>query len=378
MSPGPPRPVREVVRDRPLRVSSLSLYNECLLRLGLETSSCSAILESSPWADFGTAVHAFLERHPYPSYGDWMNFTNSVLCGEIKAHSLALSGRDIPITRILPAGRLLRRIARLRDHLGRQIEVDHGWERDPKHTASVEVDLRGAGGELVGRIDRLDEWSDGRITVTDFKSGPLRKDGNLRGGYVIQVSAYAFLLQERRPTARIRVRLVGADSEWRADFSDDLRTRVGAILSELTKRLPRDVPVSPLELATTGRVCGTCRYRPRCPRYVASAPRFWRDSNSGFPSDRWGRIERVRPRAGSLEVLLREPLGQLALVTGVPKQLMPADYGRGDLLWFFDLRRSQGSSGTLFHILDLEHPELSAHRAMVYHLPAKRASGRIY
>lgn len=365
---GPRRPLQELVRDRPIRVSSLGLLKQCLLRLGLGAShSTRPLLPAGPWAEFGRAIHIFLERCANPSKADWDWFRAELLAGNIKGRSAALGDREVSLTRMLPAELLLRRVGRLRVGRARRrrMEVMSGTERRP--AVFLEERVKGARGELVGRIDRLERWPDGRWTITDVKSGRLRREGELRSDYVTQVAAYAFLLREREGPVGIDLRLVGSDGNWGVRFSADLQSRVEILLAEVRRRLPRGLPRPAQGLASPGNACRACRYRPLCGRYLAEAPGSWHSPGSTYPLDRWGAVERIKKQGRLLEVLLRDPMDRLTLVTGVPERLLPTTLKVGSQVWFFGLHATSGSSRTWFHVLNPERGTSSAHGVGVFH-----------
>jgi DNA helicase-2/ATP-dependent DNA helicase PcrA len=99
--------------------------------------------------------------------------------------------------------------ARLRadgeEQLRRYVESD-SWTRADIRAAEESFTIPvGAGTEVTGRFDRVDNGADGLPTVVDYKTGPTRDDDALRRD--LQVRAYGVALSQREDSDQVAVEL---------------------------------------------------------------------------------------------------------------------------------------------------------------------------
>lgn len=179
-------------------------------------------------------------------------------------------------------------------------------------------------GELRGRIDLLEVDSAGNAVVTEFKTGKiLTGDGEPRESYRVQVEAYGFLLIENGLASSVQLRLIGSDEEWRSDFDEKTFERVERRLENITRKVPRGKQIQASELATVGKACRFCSFRPVCSKYRAEAPDFWESPpNHRIPYDTCGTVRTVGNQGESnVQVVLKDVKDRLVCVFGVPRWL---------------------------------------------------------
>lgn len=101
-------------------------------------------------------------------------------------------------------------------------------------------------------------------------------------------------------------------------FDAVARAEIEAVLRAAQDRLPRGVELTPETLATPGKVCLGCRFRPTCPVYPGWAERHWRDPTLTTPLDVWGEIRRIDLRNDLAALVVVTLDGSLTRVSGVP------------------------------------------------------------
>lgn len=371
--------IQKVRRSHPIRCSALGIGDSCVLRLVLEgESDHPSPLPVSPEATLGRLVHK--------AFANWKTGTQprsarpllrQILEREITVPSSVSESGRVPLRDALGLSRILEKIP---SEL-REIRVSSTEASRSRPTSRVEEVLepppfqvsehafQSESGELRGRIDLLEVDSGGNAVVTEFKTGKiLTEDGEPRESYRVQVEAYGFLLIESGVASSVQLRLIGSDEEWRSEFDEKTFDRIEQRLENITQKVPRGQQRQASELATVGKACRFCSFRPVCSKYRAEAPEFWESPpNHRIPYDTWGKVRTVENQGESnLQVVLKDVKDRLVCVFGVPRWL--AEGARPSRrVAFFSLQTSNnwGSSYPQNFEIVSHRLEESAHSAHV-------------
>lgn len=373
----PWEPWGTVRRERPFSASHLHLFHTCVLRLLFESERFQPALPPSPFALLGTAIHEFLESRRRPTDDDWSDLTARLLDGRIAVRSSAFPGTPKGFSDLLPVRSLLRRVGRIKARWRARSSLSrHHAMAARRGTPRSRVVLKKFGTgrtmPLRGRPDRVEITENGAVEVTEFKSARILHEGRVEASYLLQLLAYGEIVSETEDAAHVSLRLVGPDGEYRTDYGATERTQLRRFVSGLEQTLPAGADLLAEHLATPGDGCRSCAFRPGCPRYLASAPKAWRERRpiSTPPIDRWGTIQSVHDDPSSFRrIYLTDPMGGLYCVRGVPPSVSDGPLEAGKAVWFFNLRAGEPGAGRIpinFYIADVNSPRDSAHAAAVY------------
>ena len=175
---------------------------------------------------------------------------------------------------------------------------------------------------VAGRVDFILREAEGIFRIVDFKTGKIHDDdGRVKRGYLLQMAAYARIVEHIDPAANIQLELVGRTETWSSLFDPALRSMIDAVLAILQAKLPLGKEVMREEVAVIGEHCLRCASRPSCRTYntalssrVAPIPRSWaRDS-----FDVHGRVLEIRDEAGLFTLRFEDAAGGRARIVGIP------------------------------------------------------------
>ncbi len=135
----------------------------------------------------------------------------------------------------------------------------HGFERgEARESRTLAPGL-----VLHGRLDRIDRRAGGGLAVTDYKTGAIAREDDMRAGEDVQLASYALLLDDVRSVqylgiGRDRCRTAGLADEEMAETAAAVERR----LLDLWQRLAAGAGLP----AWTNPLCTWCRYEGLCRR----------------------------------------------------------------------------------------------------------------
>lgn len=227
---------------------------------------------------------------------------------------------------------------------------------------------------LRGRADLISVDNDGAYCVTDFKTGPIHVNDELRQEYVLQLQLYAWMLESMQPRVEVRLLLDG-DTRVQVSWLPADRERVRKFLDIVLERLPEGQPIEAVSLATPGSWCRWCDIRHRCKSYREIAPMWWGNYDlrpDGMPYDVFGKLEHIElDENGFWQLRLSEPSGTRVHISGLAAKHDLHDIGLGAHIWLFDLEPSERlKSGkersSNFHELRVDGRGNQAHRLSLF------------
>lgn len=225
---------------------------------------------------------------------------------------------------------------RLREPLG------YGWCSDD--AIGAEKTLHDSELRLRGRPDWSEMVGPKLLLVSEFKSGKVvDRKGALLEDYVVQVQAYALLLERAYPGTRVSA-VVDGGARHRVPWGTPERQRLLERVHELHQRLPSGKEIAAAVLAEPGTHCRRCRLRPMCPRYLDDVPTWWPDRGGGprpLPLDVWGVIEALKVESRGHSITIAAPVSRRVLVDGIAKRHGLGALNVGDWVWLFDLEPSE-------------------------------------
>ncbi len=209
---------------------------------------------------------------------------------------------------------------------------------------------------LWGRLDLIEEASDGVWEIVEFKSGRLfaQQSADDEGDepdtptlidrHVDQVRLYALLVEESMPGVLLRLFVEGTERHA-VSWTDRDRETLIERLEEVSARLPPDQVLAAESLAMPGAACLTCRIRHRCTSYQREAPKWWRDLPGwrAAPMDVWGVVSERGAEEGGVSLTLTDAAGRRVRVTGLEGEAARAP-SLGAEVWLFDLQPSEAIS----------------------------------
>jgi len=195
-----------------------------------------------------------------------------------------------------------------------------------------------------GRPDWSEKRGPGLVAVSEFKSGIIEdEEGRLLEEHVLQVQAYALMIERAWPGVRVEPYIEGA-KRVPVPWGELQRDRLMDRLRSLDERLPRGREFAAEDLAFPGSHCGFCRLRPLCGRYLREVPAWWRDSAGALrplPLDVWGLVDQVNESRAGISLRLTDAAGRRVLVDGLAKASGLSEVSPGDAVWLFDLESSE-------------------------------------
>lgn len=195
---------------------------------------------------------------------------------------------------------------------------------------------------LRGRADDVRELRGVALKITDFKSGRLiDREGALRRDVELQVRLYALAAQE---STDLPIRLfVEGDHRYEVSWRNEDRDATISQVHNCLDALPTGMRVRALELANPGPQCAGCLIRPRCERYLTSAPAMWCDESLAgrLPFDTWGRVVAIHRFQGVRNLEIEDANGDLVLVYGLETPTEDSSLRVGDQIYLFELETSE-------------------------------------
>ena len=146
---------------------------------------------------------------------------------------------------------------------------------------------------IKGRIDLLERTGPDNVKITEFKTGNcVDTDHQINEDAYLQLLGYGLLVRERLPGVAIDLRLICRNGIWQRRFSEEDHETIVSIVRTLCERLENKEELQEHKLASPGRHCKYCRYRPNCETYKAWAQDHWGDSEATatLPLDCWGEM----------------------------------------------------------------------------------------
>ncbi len=233
--------------------------------LGLEP--LEEVREELEKADYGERLHRALEAFWQPVAGmpaPWSGPIDADRRDEAETHLARQIDAAFALEPGQPFGhrawhrRALSLVPALIDWAIRHVR-DHEFERgEARETRPL------AGGPtLHGRLDRVDRHHDGGLAVTDYKTGAVAGEDDIRSGEDVQLASYALLLDDVRSASylrldRARCRPTGLEGE-------DLERTAMAVERRLVRLWQALSGGAPLP-AWSNRLCEYCRYEGLCRR----------------------------------------------------------------------------------------------------------------
>ena len=179
---------------------------------------------------------------------------------------------------------------------GRSSEPGKGSNSPSDRRRGSEVPLFSASLRLRGSADLITQ-SNEIVQIVDYKTGRLTDaEGEIRHTYRLQLLAYALMVLEQEPKAKITLALDNG-SRMQVDFDDDDLDDARREIDRMVAALPVGADVAAANLAEPGPDCVACSIRPSCPAYLAAAPGWWHDVPAGLPfvpQDSWGEVRHPR------------------------------------------------------------------------------------
>lgn len=368
-----PRPIDVVVVPKTFAVSSLVWLERCPLSvLGepqREEPRADAMLLPSPLALLGTAIH---HARAEVLAGRWGGahtsldafrtvFSNAVESLEEKLRSESPAATLVPLRQTVGRREWMKRVdsaecwASTVAVKSQRAEWHFGVRRvvraDPAATPTEQSVRYGAEEmlhdttlRLSGRPDWMEECGPNRALVSEFKSGRVVDgEGRLLEEHVLQVQAYALMLERAQPGIRVDPFVEGSD-RTAVPWDDTHRNRLLDRLRKLDEKLPAGRHIAAEDLANPGAHCRFCRLRPMCSRYLRDVPSWWYDlpgSVRPLPLDVWGVVDKARSCARGTSIKLFDASGRRVLVDGLSRTLGMDEIEIGDYVWFFDLESSE-------------------------------------
>ena len=198
---------------------------------------------------------------------------------------------------------------------------------------------------LRGRADHVCELQGVALKITDFKSGRLiDREGALRRDVELQVRLYALAAQE---STDLPIRLfVEGDHRYEVNWRNEDRDATISQVQKVLDVLPTGMRARAPELASPGPQCAGCLIRPRCERYLTSAPAMWRDASVAgrLPFDTWGRVVAIHRFHGIQNLEIEDANGDLVLVHGLETMTEDSSVRVGDQIYLFELETSEQRS----------------------------------
>lgn len=208
----------------------------------------------------------------------------------------------------------------------------------------AEEPLQDAELRLKGRPDWSELRGSGLVVVSEFKSGRIvDEDGRLLEEHVVQVQAYALMLERARPGVRVEPYIEAVD-RVPVPWGGPQRERLADRLRALDARLPRGHELAAADLASPGSHCRFCSIRPLCARYLRDVPSWWPDlagTVRPLPLDVWGVVEEVKEGRTGASLRLTDAIGRRVLVDGLAEDCGLSRVRAGDAVWLFDMESSE-------------------------------------
>jgi hypothetical protein len=199
-----------------------------------------------------------------------------------------------------------------------------------------EVWIEDADLDLAGRADLVYRAAGGSIHVVDFKSSRAGADAGLLDRYILQLAAYALLVERKMPAAQVVLELATPNGVLEVEVDDRLRRMALSAVASVTQRFPRGLQHVPATLAITGSHCAGCAYRVSCTAYASSLREAGGTLQAYRGYDLAGTVV-ARDASGAMaSVVIRRAAGTACRVDGIPKQAWP-DVAVGKDIKAFDV-----------------------------------------
>ena len=374
-----------LARTKPVFPSKLGVHALCPLRYLYETERPAlASLPRGPAAVKGIAVHALVAASKATAPVTGMALKQDLcerLCallacgagGPIARHALSLNGLHGVYSRreVLAASQFVMSILARYGERGflpaHQVpgRAGGGWKSPFGNEAWMEdADL-----DLAGRADLVYRAGDGRIHVVDFKSSRSRTDPILREQHVLQLVAYALLVERKVAASSMVLELATPEGVLEIDVDDRLRGVALGAIDSVKRQFPRDVVQVPATLAITGGHCSTCAYRAACRAYLQCLS----GSGGTLPARTWhdvaGTVAEVEDLGDVVSMVILRPAGAPCRVDGILKQALPRNMaGREVAAFNVGCREIAMHSHTPanFFVYRPDDPPASAYQAHVH------------
>jgi CRISPR/Cas system-associated exonuclease Cas4 (RecB family) len=371
-APALPPPIDSVLVPSSFSVSTLVSLERCALSV-LGTSHCQevradGVLVPHPKALLGTILHHARAEVREGRWGDARDpldafrsvFQTALTSAEDELREELHTANLVPLRVAVGRREWLRRVgqgerwASSLDHVVSSREhprtlgplLAHARPTSgatPAVRLGAEESLLDAELRLKGRPDWSEQCGPDLVVVSEFKSGRIvDDDGVLLEEHVVQVQAYALMLERAKPGIRVDAYIEGAERvpvHWGGPQRERLLERLRA----LDARLPHGRQLVADDLASPGSHCRFCRIRPVCSRYLRDVPSCWPDLAGAvlpLPLDVWGVVEHVEQKGAGASLRLTDAGGRRVLVEGLVAEGM-IDVMPGDDVWFFNLESSE-------------------------------------
>lgn len=129
------------------------------------------------------------------------------------------------------------------------------------------------GGMVIrGILDRIDRTADGRVVITDYKTGRAPPERFAFGAF-FALKIYALLIRKRtgETPAEVRLLYLNGPTLYRCEVDDGQLDAMDRQLRALWKAIERAIGQDRFP-ARPGRLCDWCSFQDRCPAFPASAP----------------------------------------------------------------------------------------------------------
>ena len=207
--------------------------------------------------------------------------------------------------------------------------------------AVSELSLNSATLRLRARLDFLRVLSDGRVEITDFKSGNILDDeGEVQEVTALQLRLYGVAILELAPRARLQLKVVSRAGNTEVTFSTEDIQRTREWLMERMSGLPIGEHIQAEPLAVVGSQCWGCNARVVCPAYRSTVPELWKrtDLSMQLPLDIAGRIIEVESSAEQMTVKIGDLAGRISKIHRLSRATYsPTHFDRDSVFWFFNL-----------------------------------------
>lgn len=329
-----------LARTKPVSPSKLGTHALCALRYLYETERPPLkALPGGPGAVKGVVIHGLVEayRRKGPLAGMALKqdicarLATSLANGEgggLARHAIGFYGLHGIFTRGEIVGAcqfvasILAKYGKDTSRPGRQ--PFHGPGICWKSLFGSEVWLEDVCLDLAGRADLIYRAEDGTVHVVDFKSSRTVTDAAVHEQYILQLAAYALLVEQKIAAPRIVVELATPGGVLEMEVDGELRGMAIAAVASVTRQFPRGLAQVPSSLAVTGRHCATCAYRVSCAAYLSclSDAGGTLRAHSGY--DLVGTVTARQVAGGMASLVIRRPTGAACRLDGIPEHVWPS------------------------------------------------------
>ncbi len=374
-----------ITRSKPFVPSKLSVYLKCPLRYLLETEIASkTCLPLGPRTVRGIAIHEVIARfHGKEMVAGQMimdelvsQIARLIDAGKATEPLMYLTymqhGIDgiLSMEQLITACQLVRIVMHRRAGRGGASHTGGiGMTANATRNFGAEIPLEIPALDLAGRVDRLSREPDGTIFVTEFKSGrAFEKDGTPILAALMQLGAYGLMAKEKYQPNSVVLELIASGHHWSSPMDLGIEELVRESIKAMAKKIPRNMPLDTLALASIGQHCSTCCYRPSCPQYKDVLNGSVGAGLDDLSRDIAGTILNTESDGSYQTVRVKKRSGISARISGIPVALYPR-FSTGSMfiaysLGIYDIK-AKTSEPTNFFMIRPDAPRLSAFESVL-------------